>query len=332
MSRVGACLSMTERGMSEQQLIERFFSGRGARRADVALGIGDDAALLRVPPDAELVATVDAIVEGVHFLAGADAADVGYRAVAVNLSDLAAMGADPAWALLALVMPAADERWLTRFTHGLFELLDRYDVALVGGDTNRGPLSVSVTLHGLVPRGAALTRGGARPGDVLYVTGTLGDAAAGLALEQGGAGSDYRGAEELRRRFFRPEPRVHEGRDLRGLASAAIDVSDGLTLDAGRLARASGVGIELELERLPVSGALRAGHTETTAHTLALSGGDDYELLFTVSPGHAVELARVARGWSCGCTRIGRVVAEAGVRARLYGRDLPLARPGFEHF
>jgi thiamine-monophosphate kinase len=191
------------------------------------------------------VATVDAIVEGVHFLRTADAADIGYRALAVNLSDLAAMGAEPAWALLALMVPAADETWLAGFVRGFFELADRHGVSLVGGDTNRGPLCISVQLHGFVPRGASLTRSGARPGDKLYVTGTLGDAAAGLALERDGEGRDARGAEELRRRFLRPEPRVEEGRVLRDLASAAIDVSDGLVLDAGRLSRASGVGIEL---------------------------------------------------------------------------------------
>jgi len=323
---------MSERRLSEQELIERHFANRGPRRADVVLGIGDDAAVLRVPADSELVATVDAIVEGVHFLSTADAADVGYRALAVNLSDLAAMGAEPAWALLALILPAADDEWLAGFVRGFFELADRHGVALVGGDTNRGPRCISVQLNGFVPRGAHLTRSGAHAGDLLYVTGTLGDAAAGLLLERDGEGRDARGAEELRRRFLRPEPRVEEGCALRPLASAAIDVSDGLVLDAGRLSRASGVGIELELERLPMSTALRAAHGESAAHTFALSGGDDYELLFTVSPERAVDLARTSQGWSCGCTRIGRVVAEPGVRTRLYGREVPLTVSGFQHF
>ena len=322
----------SEQGLSEQALIERFFAGRGPARDDVALGIGDDAAVLRVPAGAELVATVDAIVEGVHFLAGADAADVGWRALAVNLSDLAAMGAEPAWALLALVMPAADERWLTRFTHGFFELAGKHGVALVGGDTNRGPLCASVQLHGFVPAGVALRRSGARPGDQLYVTGTLGDAAAGLELLRDKAGLDSQGGDELRRRFLRPEPRVREGIALRGLASAAIDVSDGLGVDAARLARASGAGIEIELERVPTSGELRAGHGENEAHALALGGGDDYELLFTVSPEHAVELARASTTWTCGCTRIGRVVAEPGVYVRLHGIEVPVTKPAFRHF
>ena len=319
-------------GLSEQALIERFFAARDPARDDVVLGIGDDAAILRVPPGVELIATVDAIVEGVHFLAGADAADVGWRALAVNLSDLAAMGAEPAWALLALVMPAADERWLTRFTHGFFELAKKHGVALVGGDTNRGPLCVSVQLHGFAPAGAALRRSGARPGDQLYVTGTLGDAAAGLAILRDAKQGESVGDEELQRRFLRPEPRVREGFVLRGLASAAIDVSDGLGVDAGRIARASGVGLEIELERVPASAELRAAHGEKEAHALALGGGDDYELLFTVSPEHAVELARTSTTWTCGCTRIGRVVAEPGVHVRLHGLEQPVTNPGFRHF
>jgi thiamine-monophosphate kinase len=325
-------IDMTPRAITEQELIERFFAGRGVQRDDVACGIGDDAAVLRVPDGCELVATVDAIVEGVHFLAGASPADVGHRALAVNLSDVAAMGAEPAWALLALVIPGADEQWLGAFGRGFFELADRFGVALVGGDTNRGPLCVSVQLHGFVATGAAITRSGARAGDALYVTGTLGDAAAGLALERDGTRGDAHAADELRMRFLRPEPRVHEGRALRGLASAAIDVSDGLVIDAARLARASGVGIELELEHLPMSGALRALHGEERARALALGGGDDYELLFTARPEHAIELARATRGWPSGCTRIGRVVPEPGVRARLQGREVALAPSGYQHF
>jgi thiamine-monophosphate kinase len=242
------------------------------------------------------------------------------------------MAAEPAWALLALVMPAADERWLTRFTHGFFELAEKHGVALVGGDTNRGPLCASVHLHGFVPPGVGLRRSGARPGDQLYVTGTLGDAAAGLELLRDGKGRDAQGADELQRRFLRPEPRVREGIALRGLASAAIDVSDGLGVDVARLARASGVGIEIELERVPTSGELRAAHGEKEAHVLALGGGDDYELLFTVSPEHAVELARTSVTWACGCTRIGRVVAEPGLHVRLHGLEVPVTNPGFRHF
>jgi thiamine-monophosphate kinase len=320
------------RGLSEQELIERFFAGRGAVRDDVVLGIGDDAAILRVPAGTELVTTVDAIVEGVHFLRGADASDVGWRALAVNLSDLAAMGAEPAWAFLALVIPTADERWLTRFTHGFFELAATHGVALAGGDTNRGPLCASVTLHGFVPAGAGLKRSGARPGDQLYVTGTLGDAAAGLEVVRDGLHRNADGAGELRSRFLRPTPRVLEGVALRGIASAAIDVSDGLGIDAERLARASGVGIEIELERVPTSAALRAAHAGKDAHALALGGGDDYELLFTASPEHAVDLARASSPWTCGCTRIGRVVAERGLHVRLHGRELPAANAGFRHF
>jgi thiamine-monophosphate kinase len=323
---------MAGSGMTEQELIERFFTGRGPARADVVLGIGDDAAVLRVPAGAELVATVDAIVEGVHFLAGADAADVGHRALAVNLSDLAAMGAEPAWALLALVLPVADERWLAGFSQGLFDLAERHAVALVGGDTNRGPLCASVLLQGFVPAGTALTRHAARPGELLFVTGALGEAAAGLELARGAPVRAATAGAHLRQRFLRPEPRVREGCALRGLASAAIDVSDGLDVDAGRLARASGVGIELELDCLPLSPALRTERGEEEARALALGGGDDYEILFTVAPARAAELARATAGWGCACTQIGRVVAGSGVRMRLHGRELPFRERGFRHF
>jgi thiamine-monophosphate kinase len=319
--------------MNEDELIARYFAGRGPARDDVALGIGDDAALLRVPAGTELVSAVDALVAGVHFFPGAAAGDVGHRALAVNLSDLAAMGARPAWGLLALVLPTADETWLAGFSAGLFELAARHDVALVGGDTNRGPLCVCLQLHGHVPSGAALRRGGARPGDEVWVSGTLGDAAAGLVLERDGAtGADAAAAAHVRARFLRPEPRVAEGISLRGIASAAIDVSDGLVRDAGRLADASGAGIELDAGLLPLSGALRALHDDTRARWLALGGGDDYELLFAVPPARAAALARATEAWPVPCARIGRVVAGSGVRVHLDGADLPVGTPGFRHF
>jgi thiamine-monophosphate kinase len=319
--------------MTEDELIARWFAGRGPARADVVLGVGDDAALLRVPAGMELVSAVDALVAGVHFFPDAAPEDVGHRVLAVNLSDLAAMGATPAWALLTLVLPDADESWLAGFSAGLFELAARHDVALVGGDTNRGPLCVCLHLHGHVPAGAALRRDGARPGDDVWVSGTLGDAAAGLELVRDGApGRDAAAAAQVRARFLRPQPRVAEGATLRGIASAVIDVSDGLVRDAGRLARASGAGIEIDAGSLPLSDALRALHDDTHARWLALGGGDDYELLFAVPPARRAELERAARAWPVPCTRIGRVVAGAAVRVQLDGADLQVGTPGFSHF
>ena len=245
----------------EFELIRRFFLRRDAARdarLGVMLGIGDDAAVLSLPPDTELVAAVDGIVAGRHFPEATDAHSIGHRALAVNLSDMAAMGATPAWATLALTMPSADADWLERFSMGLWELADANEVVLVGGDTTRGPLTVSMQILGHVPRGAALRRSGARAGDLLVVTGTLGDAGAGLAFVTTPSAAEPSAAvRELIRRFDYPEPRVRFGIAARGIATAAMDVSDGLTGDLPKLAQASGLAAHVEVERLPLSDALR---------------------------------------------------------------------------
>src|SRR5574337_657131 len=199
--------------MNEFELIQQFFADKSPRRDDVVLGVGDDVAILRVPDGMRVVATVDTLVEGVHFPAGLAAEDIGHRALAVNLSDLAAMGAEPAWALLALTLPEANEKWLTQFAHGLFALAERYRVALVGGNIARGPLNVTIAAHGLVPKDTALTRHGAKPGDHIYVTGELGAAAAGLRLIQNRI--DAQAGERLRTRFVRPEPRIADRKSTR---------------------------------------------------------------------------------------------------------------------
>ncbi len=246
--------------LGEFELIERFFLRRQAARgaqSGVILGIGDDAAVLAVPPDAELVAAVDSIVAGRHFPEGTDARSIGHRALAVNLSDFAAMGATPAWATLALTMPSVDARWLERFSAGLLDLADVHGVALVGGDTTRGPLTVSVQVLGHIPRGTALRRSGARAGDLLAVTGTLGDAGAGLHFVTTPPSAEIRlAALELIRRFEYPAPRVRFGLAARGIATAAMDLSDGLIGDLPKLARASGLAAQVAVERLPLSEAM----------------------------------------------------------------------------
>src|SRR5580693_5270522 len=256
--------------MDEFELIGRYFSRLGAARSDVVLGIGDDAALLHVPDGVELAAAVDTIVAGRHFPADSDARSVGHRALAVNLSDLAAMGATPAWATLALTLPAADPLWLERFAAGFSELAAAHAVALVGGDTTAGPLTVSVQIMGHVPRGSALRRSGARAGDLLAVSGTLGDAGAGLAL----ATQDLTSARELRERFEYPAPRVEFGLAARGVATAAMDLSDGLAGDLPKLAAAGGLGAHVDVERLPLSHALAAVAGPQRARDFALGGGD----------------------------------------------------------
>ncbi|MEI8297579.1 MAG: thiamine-phosphate kinase [Pseudomonadota bacterium] len=318
--------------MGEFELIDRYFSQLGAQRADVVQGVGDDAALLAVPPGQQLVTCVDTLVAGHHFPHDSHADDIGWRALAVNLSDLAAMGATPAWAMLALTMPDVDEEWLEGFAAGFGALAMQHGVALVGGDTTRGPLSISVSLLGLLPTGTALRRSGARPGDLIYVTGWPGDAAAGLALLQGrlqGHGAD-RGALEFK--FRRPEPRVAFGSRLRGIASSCIDVSDGLAADLGRLVAASGVGAVLRAAELPLSRALYALAGEARARDFALGGGDDYELLYTVAPGarqQMFQLAASAGAPACHC--IGEVVAGRGVRVLGERGELPVPR-GWDHF
>jgi thiamine-monophosphate kinase len=314
--------------LGEFDLIERFFS-RDAGRADVLLGVGDDAALLQVPPGQALVAATDTLVEGRHFLADAPPESVGHQALAVNLSDLAAMGAEPAWALLSLSLPDSDAAWLQPFASGLYALAERHAVALVGGDTVRGPRVVTVTALGFVEASQALRRDGARPGDVLYVSGSPGEAAAGLELLQRDRAADPHG--RLVRRYRFAEPRLALGRALRGRASAAMDVSDGLYGDLHKLCAASGVGARLVLEQLPVSEELSRRYSRTDCERFVLFGGDDYELLFTVPADRAAAL-EAELGQSHVLHRIGRIEAAAGLRCERHGRMEHVTGGGYDHF
>jgi thiamine-monophosphate kinase len=316
--------------IGEFGIIERFFT-RPAARADVVLGVGDDAAVLDVRGLAAV--TVDTLVAGVHFPEGIAPQLLGYRAAAVNLSDLAAMGAEPRWATLALTLPEADEAWLDGFSRGLFELLDRHAVSLVGGNLARGPLSVTLQLMGTVERDAYLTRSGAKIGDEVYVTGSLGDGAAGIAsIKERGSAAAGSPEAALQDRYYRPRPRVAEGLALRRLASAAIDVSDGLVADLAHLCQASGCGAVIDVERLPLSTELRAVFPSPRAEALALSGGDDYELCFTAPPERAQEIEAVlaALGTSVRC--IGVIVPGAEVVCRRNGAPWSAPSVGYRHF
>lgn len=312
----------------EFDLIEAIRARTSTTRGDVALGIGDDAALLEVPAGRQLVACTDSMVAGVHFPADAAPADIGWKALAVNLSDLAAMAAEPAWALLALTLPNADAGFVEAFADGFAALARAGGVALVGGDTTSGPLAVTVTALGSLPQGQALRRDGARAGDLVCVTGTLGDAAGALRLH----GTDSTDAT-LRGRMARPQPRIAIGIGLRGIATSCIDVSDGLVADLGHVCSASGVAAELEVEALPVSPSLAAAFPRDEARVLALSGGDDYELCFTVPPAQLAALETLANAGGCAITRIGRIVAGSGVSVRdAAGRELKIEHAGWEHF
>ncbi len=315
----------------ETRLIERYFARLGPVRTDVALGIGDDAALLRPQNCCELVMTTDTLVEGSHFLPGADARSLGHRAMAVNLSDIAAMGAEPCWALLSLTMPTVDHAWLEAFCAGFGAQLHAHAVALAGGNLARGPLNIGVQLCGQAPAGEALTRTGARSGDLICVSGTVGDAGAGRELALSGAPSAETALGRLRQRFDYPQARVALGRQLRGLASACIDVSDGLWRDLGRLVQASGCGANVVAEDLPLSAALREA-AGARALEFALRGGEDYELLFTLPPSRLPALRAVALDASTACTVIG-VCDDSGVlRLQQGGVTRQPGADGFDHF
>lgn len=312
----------------EFELIREFFQ-RPPCSAGVTLGVGDDAALLRVPPGHELVVTSDTLVCGRHFPEDAAPFDIGWKSLAVNLSDLAAMGAEARWLTLALTLPGSDDSFLREFARGFFALADREQVSLIGGDTTRGPLSITVTALGVVPAGTALRRDGARPGDEVYVSGTVGDAGLGLRLVLGQWHDELPADAQAfaAQRLHRPEPRLALGRQLRGLATAGLDVSDGLAQDLGHILAASGVGATLALDALPRSAAL-AAIDPAVADILALTGGDDYELLFTAPPGARARIAALPGH----CTRIGAITATAGLELRHQGQPVELPVAGFRHF
>ena len=315
--------------MPEFDLIALVRARADRARGDVVLGIGDDAALLQPPPGRQLAVAMDTLNADVHFPGGTAPADLGWKALAVNLSDLAAMGAEPAWCTLSLSLPASDAAWVAAFMDGFLALADAHGVALVGGDTTRGPLSISVAAHGFVEPGRALRRDGARIGDEVWVTGTLGDAAGALAQWRAGAAVD----PALRARLDRPLPRVDAGRALRGIAHAGIDVSDGLLADLGHVCQASGTGACLQLDALPASAALRAHFDGDALRALQASGGDDYELCFTAAADARAALARIATETGVAMTCIGDIVDAPGVIALdAHGREWRPPRQGHVHF
>ena len=312
--------------LGEFELIARYFA-RGATRTDVRLGIGDDAAVIDVRRDRQLVVAMDTIVEGVHFPTQFDAADIGYRALAVNLSDMAAMGAEPAWFTLSLSMPASDERWIERFAAGMFELADAYGLALIGGDTVRGPLVVTVQIAGWVEPDRWLARSGAKVGDVLMVSGVPGEAAGGLAtLQQSKAPNGS--VQNLQQRFRRPAPRVALGRALRELATSAMDISDGLLADLDKLCAASRCGASVDVNALPKSADLQSVFGEAERLDFALAGGDDYELLFTIPRDRLARFSQL----DVSCTAIGEITSASGVTCHYNGKSFDVRRRGYDHF
>ena len=321
--------------LSEFALIERFFH-RPPRDPAIVVGNGDDGAVVRHSADCELVFSVDMLVEGRHFLADVDPARLGHKTLAVNLSDLAAMGATPRWALLAGALPDIDEGWLRAFARGFFALADAHNVELIGGDTTRGPRNLCVTIIGEVPAGAALTRAGAKADDDIYVSGALGAAALALAAMQGRTALTGDAFAEARARLETPQPRTALGIALRGVASAAIDVSDGLLGDLRHILAASGVGADLELAALPRPSSIQQ-KLDSDERELALgcllAGGDDYELCFTAPHDARARIAGIARELALPLTRIGTITRAAGLVVRAQdGRPLASLPHAFDHF
>jgi thiamine-monophosphate kinase len=308
--------------ISEFALIQRFFTNQRVSNSSTRLGIGDDCALLSIPDGYELAVTTDTMVENVHFFAGVDPQQLGHKLLAVNLSDLAAMGAKPISVTLALTLPTVDESWLTAFALGFLNLAERYSVDLIGGDTTSGPLTLTVQAMGLVPKGRALRRSTACLGDFIYMTGCLGEAGLGLKIKQG---YDCANPEAALTRFNRPEPQIEIGQALIGIAHACIDLSDGLAGDLGHILEQSQVGACLDWDALPLSKSVLDYINGTGDWSMPLIAGDDYELCFTVSPDQVDKLTIAA-------TKIGIIESQPGLRLNKSGNVQPLEVKGFEHF
>lgn len=308
--------------LNEFDIIQTFFDKQTQANANIILGIGDDAAIVAVPEHHELIITTDTLVANVHFPSHTSAYDIAYKALAVNLSDLAAMGATPAWVTLALTLPEANEQWLTDFSKGFFTLANHYHVALIGGDITRGPLSITIQAHGIIPKGTALRRDGAQVDDLIYVTNTLGDAGLALTYHQKKTLS-----QNILDKFYRPEPQIVIGEKLRGIANAAIDISDGLAADLGHILKKSHVGAEIIVDKIPLSKSLLETVSIEEGIQLALTAGDDYELCFTVPENKLSQLNN--KHLTC----IGKITRNAGLDLHYQnGKKYDLKNHGYQHF
>lgn len=318
--------------MKEFDLIRNYFTEQAVSRKDVILGIGDDCALLQ-PAERQLLAvTTDTLVAGVHFPKSTEPRAIGHKAVAVNLSDLAAMGAKPSWISLALTLPEIDEEWMREFCVGVFELCEFYNVQLIGGDTTQGPLSITITAQGFTPLDKHITRSGAKAGDWLYVTGDLGDAALALKHLEGKVSLDDAYKEQIFIKLDYPRPRVLAGQALRDYATSAIDISDGLISDLGHICKASVVGANIVLNDLPISAIMRETLPLEDAIDLALTGGDDYELLFTVSEDNKVGMETAMSNTSVCVTCIGQLNGSGKITTTMNSKPVAINNKGFEHF
>lgn len=323
----------TSTPMTEFDIIKNYFNTQTEHRQDVRLGIGDDAAIVSVPDGKELIITTDTLISGTHFPNNTLPYDIGYKALAVNLSDLAAMGATPAWATLAITLPNNDEAWIQSFCDGFFTLANRHQVQLIGGDLTRGALSITVQALGFTAKGAAILRSGAKPNDLIYVSGTLGDAGLALAFLQEKIELNNTYQSALLLKLHRPEPRIAIGEALQGLAHACIDISDGLAADLTHILEQSQVGAILHVDQLPFSDELKHTLSHDDAIKLALTAGDDYELCFTVPPNKKAELEKNLSQLPYHYTCIGEITEQAGLDLRYQdGKKYHGPQDGYQHF
>ncbi len=319
--------------MNEFEIIDQFLAIKGKNRKDVIIGTGDDCALLKVPRGQRLAVSMDTLVSGVHFLADGDPADIAHKAIAVNLSDLAAAGAEPAWITLSLTLPDNDQEWLKKFHKGLLSMVEYFGVQIVGGDTCRGPLSITVQAHGFVPEQVFCKRSSAKVGDLVCVTGYLGDAALGLLVAQNKINvSDESTKNYLLKKYQTPYPRVAAGIALRNIATAGIDISDGLLADVKHISRASNLGAVIQWKKIPLSKEAKSIAKQQQLMSSALAGGDDYELCFTVNEDDLEAAEQALKMVGTKCTAIGRMVGKQGVTVIDQGNEINLDDDGFQHF
>ena len=318
--------------MKEFELIKHFFTQQAVKRKDVLLGIGDDCAVVASTDRQDIVVTTDTLVAGVHFPLETSPRAIGHKAVAVNLSDIAAMGAKPSWLSLAITLPEVNEDWLAEFSSGVFELCEYYNVQLIGGDTTQGPLSITITAQGLTPEGKYLSRSGAKAGDWIYVTGDLGDAALALQHYYNQVTVKHDSVDKIQAKLDYPKPRVLAGQSLREYATSAIDLSDGLLADLGHVCQASDLGANIVLNAIPLSDVMCETLPFDDAVNLALSGGDDYELLFTVSEDNKVGMETALSHAGTPVTCIGQMNASKVISTTLNNKPVPIKSASFEHF
>ncbi|MDN3651660.1 thiamine-phosphate kinase [Thalassotalea ponticola] len=318
--------------MKEFELIRRYFTDQPVTRKDVVMGIGDDCALIDNGGDSYVAITTDTLVAGVHFPKETSPRAIGHKAVAVNLSDLAAMGAVPSWISIAITLPAINEHWLQEFTQGIFELTEYYNVQLIGGDTTQGPLSITITAQGMVAKDKVLYRSGAKNGDYVFVTNTIGDAGLALAAINGDIHLSEKDFESVKRKLDFPKPQVLVAQMVREFATAAIDVSDGLLADLHHLCEASALGINLDLDNVPLSDVLVNNVSKEQALRLALTSGDDYQLIFTVSATNKVAVETAMTHAAVDYTCLGQLNPSKQINLFFEGEAFEVASNGFQHF